>query len=311
MTGGVLVTGALGGLGANVVAAAVEQGVRVRALVRRPRPGVFHRDVEVLEGDAADATVLENALHGCDALVHAVNTPFSPAWVETTGALLLAALRACQRTGARMVFPGNVWVFGRPPRGSTLAENTPHAPTSRMGAARARMEAQVRSSSAPWTVVRLPEFFGPHVTTLTGPPLRELSVGGTARWFGDAGIPIQLAYMPDAGRVLLEVGLSTALLNREVNFAPTPTTARGFFHQAIRIAGGGRFQALPSWVVNVAGLVLPQARQFGDILHLWEDPVILRTDLGAVLPQRHTTLEEALHRTLVWLRENPHVRMHY
>ena len=35
------------------------------------------------------------------------------------------------------------------------------------------------------------------------------------------------------------------------------------------------FAALPAWTVRAAGVVLPMAREFADILHLWEAPVLL------------------------------------
>ena len=77
----VLVTGAAGGLGHNVVDAAVRRGVEVRALVRTPKKATFAPAVEVVAGDALDAASVTQAAQGCDALFHMVNVNFSASWV--------------------------------------------------------------------------------------------------------------------------------------------------------------------------------------------------------------------------------------
>jgi dihydroflavonol-4-reductase len=69
----VLVTGATGFIGGNLVRELVKQGYRVKALVRK---GSSHRALEGLKlqlvgGDLLDKTSLEKALDGCEALFHA------------------------------------------------------------------------------------------------------------------------------------------------------------------------------------------------------------------------------------------------
>ncbi|GAA3281592.1 SDR family oxidoreductase [Dactylosporangium vinaceum] len=66
----VLVTGATGTVGANVVAALQARGVRVRAFVRDPGAAAARlgRDVELAHGDLADEDSLVRALDGVDRL---------------------------------------------------------------------------------------------------------------------------------------------------------------------------------------------------------------------------------------------------
>jgi hypothetical protein len=121
-------------------------------------------------------------------------------------------------------------------------------------------------------------------------------------------------FMPDAARVLLDVGLASDV-DRETFHLPgvAPTTPRAFFSEAIRLAGTGAFAALPGWTVRLAGVASPIARTFADILHLWEFPVLLDgTKLRARLPDLHSTpYEDGLSATVSWLRANPHVRMYF
>jgi dihydroflavonol-4-reductase len=67
----VLVTGAAGFIGGHVVAALVNSGAQVRALVREPsRHGVLPDDVELFRGDVLDADAVRLAMHDCEAVFH-------------------------------------------------------------------------------------------------------------------------------------------------------------------------------------------------------------------------------------------------
>lgn len=312
MTAELAVTGALGGLGANVVAEATRRGIAVRALTRRA--AALPEGATAVRGDALSVEDLVRLTDGAAALVHSVNVSFSADWETSVTRLLDTAIEACRRTGARLVYPGNVWVFGRGLPGQRYDERAPHAPCSSKGRTRAANEATLRASGVPYCVVRLPEFYGPHVTTLTGPPLRNVGLGKRATWFGDPDLEVELVFMPDAARLLVDVAADDGAVN-EVFHLPgaSTTTPRAFFAEAIRQAGGrGALRALPTWVVRAAGVLSPSARGFADILHLWEAPILLD---GAKAAERyalaHTPYPDGIARTLDWLRENPDVKMRY
>jgi len=73
----VLVTGAAGFVGNNVVEELVKQGYSVRAVVRNPekaekRLGHFGETIEIVKGDVTDRAVWANLMKGVDAVVHTV-----------------------------------------------------------------------------------------------------------------------------------------------------------------------------------------------------------------------------------------------
>jgi len=308
----ILVTGASGSLGSNMIAEAVQRGLEVRALVRDPARVHDADGIELVQGDALDSVALTRALEGRETLFHLVNVALGGTWVDTTARLLDSALVACRATGARLVFPGNVWIYGRGLPGDTISESRAPAPCSKLGRARLAKEERLRASGARFVVVRLPEFYGPHVQTLTGPPLKRIVAGRTGYWFGPPDVEVEFVFMPDAARVLLDLGLASDVDGQTFHLpGAAPTTPRAFFSQAIRLAGTGAFAALPGWTVRVAGVVSPMARTFADILHLWEAPVLLDgAKLRARLPDlRSTPYEEGLAATIDWLRAHPNVRM--
>jgi nucleoside-diphosphate-sugar epimerase len=312
----VLVTGAAGGLGHNVVDTAVRRGVDVRALVRSPKKATFAPGVEVIAGDALDPASVTAATQGCDALFHMVNVNFSASWVTSTATMLDAAIAACRSTGARLVFPANVWVFGPGVKGKRLDESATIAPTSKKGRARAAKEERIRSSGVRYTMLRLPEFYGPHVGTLTGPPLMRIAHGRNGPWFGPADVDVEFVFMPDAAQALMTLGLADdARVNGHVFHYPgaNAITPRAFLRTAIEVAGMGGARFLPSWVVRVAALGSTQAREFADILHLWTDPVLLDgKKLAATFPDVKTTsYRDGLAQTIAWLRAHPDAAMHF
>jgi nucleoside-diphosphate-sugar epimerase len=230
-------------------------------------------------------------------------------------ALLATAVEACRREGARLVFPANVWVFGRGRRGHLVSEDEPVAPVSKKGRVRAEQEHHIRKSGVRFAMVRLPEFYGPHVGTLTGPQLRAAATGGTATWFGDADLEVEFVFMPDAAKALVQVACASDV-DGECFHLPgqRAITPRAFLEEAIRKAGAGaRLRVLPAWTVRVASPFSSLAGGFADILHLWEAPILLD---GAKYRRRFGTLlatpyEEGIAATLAWLGANPDARMHY
>ena len=138
-------------------------------------------------------------------------------------------MAAATRTGARLVFPANVWIYGRGRPNDPVDERRAPSPCSMKGRARASMEEAIRASRARFVMVRIPEFYGPHVRTLTGPPLKRLARGGTAMWVGPADRDVEFAFMPDVARALLEIGLAEGV-DGELFHLPgfAPTTASSF-----------------------------------------------------------------------------------
>jgi dihydroflavonol-4-reductase len=66
----VVVTGAAGHLGGNLVRALLDRGRRVRALVHQDRRALEGLDLEIVEGDVRDPRSLQRALEGAEVVYH-------------------------------------------------------------------------------------------------------------------------------------------------------------------------------------------------------------------------------------------------
>src|SRR5712691_5461598 len=203
----IAVLGAGGGLGRNVVDAARAAKHGVVALVRDPNRAKLPDDVTTIVGDAARAGDVVRAMTGADATMFCVN-PALATWLTTFLPLLECAIAAARQTNTRLVFPANVWIYGPGRADELVAESRAPSPPSQRGKLRAEMEQQVRAAGIRYAMVRLPEFYGPSVVSLTARVFRAALADQRALWPGPIGVAIELVYMPDAARVLVQVAIA-------------------------------------------------------------------------------------------------------
>ena len=271
----VIVVGAGGGLGRHAVHAALAAGHDVVAFVRDVARARLPASVETRAGDARDAAALADACAGCGAALWCVNAPFAR-WLDEFPPLLDAAIEAARASGARLVFPANVWVYGPGRPGDLVDERRPASPTSRRGALRAAMEAKLRASGARFAIVRLPEFYGPGVVSV---PQRVFAAARARRrtlWPGDVDVDVELVFMRDGADALVAAGCADDTDGATFHVPGARTTPRRFA-QAVYAAADAtaRITGVPPWALRVVGVVDPLARGAADIAHLWTHPILL------------------------------------
>jgi len=129
----IFVTGGTGFLGAYIIKALSEKGYRVRAIRRQNKlpdflPATVFDTVEWVAGDVLDTSVLEDAMHGMDAVIHsAAKVSFSAkdhremmlTNIEGTANVVNAALATNTH---RMVHISSVAALGRTSNGETVTE---------------------------------------------------------------------------------------------------------------------------------------------------------------------------------------------
>lgn len=307
----VVILGAGGGLGRNVVEAAVDAGHRVRALVRDASRVSLPDGVEAVIGDARDHAALERAVDGASVVFFCLNPAFSR-WEVDFPPLLDTAIRAARTASARLVFPANVWVFGRGVAGQTVAETAPASPVSMRGRLRARMEQALAESGVRYCMVRLPEFYGPHVVTLTGRVVAAAVAGKNTLWPGPLDCTVEFVYMPDGARAMVEAGCASDSDGITYHVPGLPTTPRRFITEVYEVAGTSpRIRSIPGWVLRGAALVNAAARGAADIGHLWTHPILLdgeryRRRFGKVPATPYT---EGIAETVAWFKGTSNVRL--
>lgn len=211
-----------------------------------------------------------------------------------------------------MVFPANVWIYGRGSPSDHIDEDRAPTPISERGRLRASMERELRESGIPFAMVRLPEFYGPYVVTLTALVVRAALEGRRAWWPGPLDHEIELVYMPDGARALVTVGCDDEAQGKVFHLPGARTTARAFAAKVFEACGHApKITGVPTLALRTVGLFDASVRGAADVAHLWTHPILLdgtryRARYGDVPV---TDLDLGIAATLDWHRANPGLRL--
>lgn len=165
----VLVTGATGLIGVEVVRQLCASGARPRVLVRRPHRGTLLRrhDVEPVAGDLSVPESLDRAVAGIDGIIHLGGratferySRLAPTLVHGTERLAEAAARAGV---AHLVFASSALVYNS--QATPIDRATPTDPCNGYGQAKVEAEQRLAQVSARTGLavgsLRLPHVYGP------------------------------------------------------------------------------------------------------------------------------------------------------
>lgn len=293
-----LILGITGAIGGAVAEALHRHGWQIAALARRP--GGASLPVEWHQGDALDAQAVRAAARGCALVFHGVNPPGYRHWRERGLPMLAAALAAAEAESARLLFPGNTYVFA-PASGALVDDATLHIPTTRKGAVRAEMEAMLAAAAARTLVLRAGDFFGPNVVNswFAQAVAKGARQARTLRTLGPAGHA--WAYVPDLAEAFARLADIEATLPTHATFhfaGHWDETGRGMA-EAVQQALAPRqvpIRPFPWWLTRLAAPFVPFLAEAQEMRWLWQHPLRLdnRALEAAIGPEPHTPLPAAL-----------------
>jgi uncharacterized protein YbjT (DUF2867 family) len=176
----ILIVGATGALGRDLVEAALQDGHEAAALVRDPARAELPEAVELVAGDVLDASSLRASVQGREAVICALGTP-SPRRAST---LLQEGTRnlvfAMDHAGVRRLVCVTLLGTGTSrPNASLIYRRLILRALAPMLPDKQAQEDAVRSSELDWTLVRPPRFTGGE----SGGELRVIAEGQPGpRW---------------------------------------------------------------------------------------------------------------------------------
>lgn len=216
------ITGATGFVGSSVLAEALTQGPRVKALARREQAALD--GVEWVRGDLEDTAALAALCEGSDAVIHVAgltNTPDPAAFegANVTGtANVIAAMKDARV--ARLIFV------------SSLSARMPEL--SAYGASKAKAESLVEASGLDWTTVRPPGVYGPR-------DIDYLDMFRTAKW-GFVPLPpggaSSIIHAHDLAALLVALAAGNAAPTKKKVYEPDDGREGGWSHKELAQAIG-------------------------------------------------------------------------
>ena len=279
MTNTALILGASGRFGRN----AAERFAKAGWQVRRFKRG---RDD------------LNRAAKGADVIVNSWN-PDYPDWQKQVPDLHARVIRAAKASGATVIVPGNVYVFGADTPGP-WGETTPHGARNPLGRIRIDMENAYRRSGVRTIMLRAGDFID---TSASGNWLDLVMLKtlgkGVFTYPGNPQIDHAWAYLPDLCRAAVQLA---EMRDKLPVFADIPFP--GFTASAAEVAAQlGAITGTEIRVKRMSWLPLQLARPFWrmgacllEMRYLWNTPHRLDGTLfSKLLPEfRTTSLREAL-----------------
>lgn len=284
MTQTVLVLGATGRFGRNAASAFRNAGWTVRRFDRK-------------------TDVLKQAARGADVIVNAWNPPY-PEWRQVLPNLHKSVIEAATKTGATVIIPGNVYVFGADAPGPWSGE-TPHLAQNPLGRVRIEMEEAYRSSAVRTIILRAGDFID---TCASGNWFDQILIKSLSRgrltYPGNPNVAHSWAYLPDLAKTAVALAEIRDILPRFCDVPyPGYTLTGAELAQGLSRVTGRQVSVRPMnwWPIRLARPIWPLAPHLVEMRYLWDlphslDGVFLHELLGT-LPQTDldTALRHAIH----------------
>jgi len=308
-----LILGGTGGIGYAVVKTLLERKETTRTLVRNRAKieKLFQvKQLDIVEGDVEDPSSLKSAMEDIDIVYNCVNLPYDQ-WSRMRG-VVSNTINAAKKTGAKLVFPGNVYVYGRA-QTNPVKEDHPLAAHTKKGRLRIELEAMMmdtkKRDEVPSLILRYPDYYGQNVVNQLMLPIFQAALkGGSARWVGSLKAEHEFIYNLDAAKAMVEAASHDDAYG-EVSHVPGPSTisSREWIEIIFRIAGKqSKIQSAGSAILSLMGLFDSQVREVKEMLYLFQEPLILD---GTKFRERFgdypsTPYEQGIRETLDWVSKN-------
>jgi nucleoside-diphosphate-sugar epimerase len=307
-----IVFGAAGALGAAIVQNLAQQNKPARAVVRdldRARK-VLPSSAEIVVADASKPADIKRAFQDVSVIYHCVNVPYDR-WTEVMPLATDNILAGAIEKQANIVFPGNVYVYGRFQR-IPAPEDHPLAATSKKGKLRIELEKKLMGAHSDGMVKvvipRFPDYYGPNVTNNLMKPIFMAAVSGKkARWIGNLDVPHDFVFIEDAAAACIMLG-ETADAYGKVWHVPGagPITGREFIEFTFKAADNKPNIGLSSkHLIRVAGLMNPEIRELIELMYEFEEPLVLDgSKFSTKFPLfKYTPHEKGIKKAIYWYKD--------
>lgn len=301
-----------GQLGLAIMDELVANGESVKVVNRRGELNeALPPGVTLAAADANDAGQVAEVCAGADIVFFCVQPPYNK-WPELFPPLAEAIIEGVSRTGAKLVFGSNVYMYG-PTNGRPLHEDLPYAATTRKGRARAEVANMLlnahKQGKLQVVIGRASDFYGPRVVnSLAGEILfADALAGKTLNMAGNVDLPHTMTYIRDFARALVTLSGQEEAYGQawHVPSAQTVTT-----RQFVELVGSeiGRevpIRAAGKNMIRFIGLFNPDVREIVEMMYEFEEPFIVDDSrFVAAFGNGVTPHEEAIKETVAWYRES-------
>lgn len=301
--------GAAGAIGKSVSAALTSENTahRVVGRNRAALTGAFGNNplAEIVTWNPDDPDSARAAVCGSDVVIYLVGVPYDQFHLHPI--LMRKTLDAAIGEGVEnLLLIGTVYPYGAP-RTNPVTEDHPREPHTFKGRMRKEQEDAILEADSNGniraTILRLPDFYGPHVErSYLDNLFQAAATGATANMLGPVDILHEFVYVPDVGPVVAALIGKGGAWGRAWNLAGAGAiTQRQIAERVFRMAGcKPRLRVAGKTALRLLGVFNPLMRELVEMHYLLTNPVLLDDSAleGLLGRIRKTPYEEGLRTSL-------------
>jgi nucleoside-diphosphate-sugar epimerase len=299
-----------GQLGLAIMDELVAQGQPVKIVNRSGTVNeALPEIVSVAAADANDADQVATVCTGAEIVFFCVQPAYHK-WPEQFPPLARAVIDGVARSGAKLVFGSNVYMYG-PTGGQSIHEELPCAAQTRKGRARAQVAEMLlaahRQGKVQVAIGRAADFYGPRVVdSMAGDMVFAAALAGkTVNLAGDIDLPHTLTYIRDFARALVTLSQRDEAYGRAWHVPSAETLTTRQFVELIEAEIGQSIQvrAAGKTMMRLIGLFSPGAREVVEMMYEFEEPFIVdHSQFESAFGSQVTPHEQAIKETVAWYR---------
>ncbi len=305
-----VVFGATGAYGYSVIRKLIENGYKVKGVARDAGKAMalLPENVEIAEADVMKEDEISRVCKDASVLYLGHNFPYSQ-WKNHYVNSILNILKGCEGSKPLVVFPGNVYGYGKFQR-LPVDESHPLNAISEKGILRNKIEAILwdyhSKGKINLIIPRFADFYGPNVTNdLYGAMFRNAILNKAVIWPVNADVEHNFTYIDDAAEATLLMVRDPKAYGKVFHVSGPTITARKFIEEIFHSTGNRAvIKVLSRNLIRAVGIINSNARGLVELLYEYEDPYVIDdTRLLKEFPNfSHTSYNVGIRRTVDWFK---------
>ena len=250
---------------------------KIRLVSRNPKK--VNETDEVFPLDVNDLSQIDKVVSGSEVVYVTIGFNYNlRVWQKTWPPFMRAVIDACKAHKVKLVFFDNVYMYAKSAI-PHMTENSPLQPPSKKGMVRKELHEmimnEVEKGDLTALIARSADFYGPDTSksVLVETVAKNLLKGKKAQPFGDINKIHTYTFTPDAGKATALLG-NTADAYNQVWHVPTTkeklTTRQWIELIANELNTTPKIQKLPTWMLPVIGLFIPELKEFPEMMYQHE-----------------------------------------
>lgn len=301
------ILGANGTIATELIPVLQAHHENIRLVSRSPKAVA---GAEVRTADVLNYEQVVHALEGSTIVYLLIGITYNAKiWQSDWPVVMDNVIKACQATGAKLIFFDDVYMYGKVD--GVMTEETPYMPISKKGKVRAEVAnmllKEMKGGTIQAAIARAVDFYGPRVKDKSAASIlvfANMKKGKKAQWFINADNPRSYNYTPDAAQALYILATHDESFG-EVWHLPSvspPLTGRQFVALAAKYMNASdQVQVLPKFVLKIIGWFKPFMREMYEMNYQDEFP--FRFDSSKfenAFNFKPTSYEEGIKATAEW-----------